>query len=176
MDKKHAAIIAAATTTLIIVLAGFILGFQTTSSTAKSLQVKGVELRAISVGQDAKNASLTADLFLDNPLPVQVTLDDVKYGIYVDDVPVGEGVLRKNTLNPASRNRVTLTVITNDEVAVDTLVKAINKGYMVLRVEVSYELPVSWFGLVNIPNKVEFSLNYSRPVHVAVTTQPASTG
>lgn len=176
MDRKHAAIIAAATTSLIIVLAGFILGFQTASSTAKSLQVKGVELRAINVGQDAKNASLTADLLLDNPLPVRVTLDGVKYSIYVDNVPVGEGMLRKTTLDPTSRNRVTLTVITSDEAAVNTLAKAMGKGYMVLRVEASYELPVSWFGLINIPDKVEFSVNYSRPVHVATTTQPASAG
>ncbi len=176
MDRKHAAIIAASTATLIIVLAGFMLGFQTASSTAKSLQVKGVELRTISLGQGAKNAALTADLLLDNPLPVQVTLNGVKYSIYVDDVPVGEGMLREATLNPASRNRVTLTVTTNDEVAVSTLTNAVSKGYMVLRVEASYELPVSWFGLINIPDKVEFFVNYSRPVHVNVATQPASTG
>lgn len=176
MDRKHVAIMAAITATLIIVLAGFALGFQTASSTAKSLRVKGVELRAINVGQGARNASLTADLLLDNPLPVRVTLDGVKYSIYVDNVPVGDGILREATLNPTSRNRITLTVITNDEVVVSALVRAASKGYMVLRVKASYELPVSWFGLINIPDRVGFSVNYSRSVHVATATQPASTG
>ena len=142
---------------LLLGAGGIIYGY----SSVGSVDVGSVSLTTVNVvfeNRSFEGVDVGFDTVLTNPSSKPLLLSNVRYEVNLSGIKLGEVTLPTLTLGPASSKHLNVTLRVTDREAIRELGKAINATQLRVKVTLSGEAPIKWFGVVTAymkPVKVE---------------------
>jgi len=142
---------------LLLGAGGIIYGY----SNVGSVDIGSVSLTSINVvfeNMSFRGVNMMLDAVLVNPSSNSILLSNIRYRVNLSGMELGEVKLPALTLGPASSKHLNVTLRITNEEAIRELGEAINTTRLKVKVTLSGETPVKWFGVATAfmkPVKVE---------------------
>jgi len=134
-----------------------------------SLEIGGVTLDSVSVVPDGNGSSahLTVRFGADlsNPSGAALILSNVRFGVFVGGVKIGEAKQDSLVIGPGVSKHVNIVLNVTDVNASRALGKALSAGKLRARITVAGEAPLKWFGVARYSST---TINVSKVVDVNV--------
>ena len=127
------------------------------------MELGSLEVRDISVGLAA--ATLILGLEFRNPSSYTITLEDIGYEVYVEDVEVTTGVIEEITLQPYFTEQIPIEArITLGSVAA-TAAALLTKGQVEVKVTLKAKAPIRLFNIIKTP--ISLTLTYEQIITIS---------
>lgn len=141
---------------LLLIAAMVVIDFYGQVQAIKSVELGELEARDVSVGLAA--ATLILGLEIRNPSSHTITLEDIEYKIYVEDVEVAAGIINELTLQPNTSTQIPIEArVTLGSIAA-TIAALLEKGQVEVKVTIKAEAPIRLLGTIKTPISITLTL------------------
>jgi len=162
-------------TAIIFVLVGVAYGLYMDYEAAKSVHICGIEPTGFATSGLSMTA--TVNIAVCNPSQFNLKINNIQYRVYVEGIEVGGGSLPSLFIPAGSSTRIPIRIDITSGKLIRLIVDLLRRGGVVnVEIWVSGSVPLTLYGVVELPLSITFTTRQSRSIDLGHLTRPQPVG